>query len=184
MDRCSLAFTKREDNRLRISIIKLRRSHAQVMTNNVAEGRSTRVELTPRPCSAILPTHGRHFASTVRKSVEDPGSYSYIRMRRLYAYITSVLRIAVPRPEDRIPLNKDTWPHLLSPVVPILLMAYLVRRPNTHLPRVLLLPIVLFTSLRAGYCYMWLDPRYNVYNFGGGEYRTTSSLAPFSIDFS
>ncbi|KAF8578084.1 hypothetical protein K439DRAFT_1363127 [Ramaria rubella] len=45
-------------------------------------------------------------------------------------------------------------------------MAYLVRRPKTHLIRILLLPITLLISLRAGFSFAWLEPRYNAYNYG------------------
>ncbi|KLO11802.1 hypothetical protein SCHPADRAFT_830503 [Schizopora paradoxa] len=49
-------------------------------------------------------------------------------------------------------------------------MAYLVRRPNTWIMRVLLLPIVLVMAICSCYGYVWTDPRLNVYNWGEGLY--------------
>jgi Membrane bound O-acyl transferase family len=45
-------------------------------------------------------------------------------------------------------------------------MSYLVRRPDTHLIRLLLLPTLITTALHSSYGYVWLDPRHNVYNWG------------------
>ena len=45
-------------------------------------------------------------------------------------------------------------------------MSYLVQRPDTHLIRVLLLPILITTALRSSYGFVWNDPRHNVYNWG------------------
>lgn len=55
-------------------------------------------------------------------------------------------------------------------MVPLILMSYLVRRPNTLLIRILLLPVVLLTAIRSCYGYMWTDPRFNVYNWGEGTF--------------
>jgi hypothetical protein len=53
-------------------------------------------------------------------------------------------------------------------LLPFTLMAFLVRRPNTHLVRLMLIPILIATALRAAFGYVWVDPRLNVYNWGGG----------------
>jgi Membrane bound O-acyl transferase family len=45
-------------------------------------------------------------------------------------------------------------------------MSYLVRRPDTYLIRLLLLPSLITTALHSSYGYVWLDPRYNVFNWG------------------
>ena len=57
----------------------------------------------------------------------------------------------------------------LMPFFPSVAMGYLVRRPNTHLLRVLLCPILLFTTIYTYYRYYWINPRANVYNWGAGE---------------
>lgn len=84
--------------------------------------------------------------------------------------VHAAFRVVVPRPEDRVPLNWETWLHLLSPMPLILVMSYFARRPNTYLMRLMFLPILIFTSLRAGFCYIWLNPRFSTYNFGGGVF--------------
>jgi Membrane bound O-acyl transferase family len=45
-------------------------------------------------------------------------------------------------------------------------MSYLVRRPDTYLIRLLLLPTLITTALHSSYGYVWIDPRYNVFNWG------------------
>ncbi|KAG5648358.1 hypothetical protein DXG03_004930 [Asterophora parasitica] len=45
-------------------------------------------------------------------------------------------------------------------------MAYLARRPDTHLIRLLLLPITLSGIVAAAYRYVWTTPELNVYNWG------------------
>lgn len=45
-------------------------------------------------------------------------------------------------------------------------MSYLVRRPDTHLIRLLLLPTLISTALYSSFGYVWVDPRRNVYNWG------------------
>lgn len=55
-------------------------------------------------------------------------------------------------------------------------MAYLVRRPNTYLIRLLVLPSLVVTTLRACFGYMWMDPRLNVYNWAEGEFYAGSRV--------
>jgi hypothetical protein len=49
-------------------------------------------------------------------------------------------------------------------------MSYLVRRPDTHLIRLLLLPTLITTALYSSYGYVWLEPRHNVYNWGAASF--------------
>jgi len=44
-------------------------------------------------------------------------------------------------------------------------MSYLVRRPDTHLIRLMVLPTLISASLHSSYGYVWLDPMYNVCNW-------------------
>ncbi|KAG6823340.1 hypothetical protein H0H93_003838, partial [Arthromyces matolae] len=45
-------------------------------------------------------------------------------------------------------------------------MAYLTRRPDTYLIRILLLPITLCGIVAAAYRFVWTPPELNVYNWG------------------
>ncbi|KAI0031067.1 hypothetical protein K488DRAFT_79290 [Vararia minispora EC-137] len=76
-------------------------------------------------------------------------------------------RTIIPEPKDRIPLTISTAIYPLLAFVPFTFMAYLVRRPDTYLARLLLLPLVITTALRGAFAYFWTDPRLNVYNWGG-----------------
>lgn len=80
----------------------------------------------------------------------------------------SLTRLLLLKMSDRIPITWGTFPYTLTFLIPLLLMSYLVRRPNTHVMRILLLPVVLVTAVRSCYGYMWTDPRLNVYNWGEG----------------
>ncbi|KAF8272193.1 hypothetical protein EI94DRAFT_1769939 [Lactarius quietus] len=71
----------------------------------------------------------------------------------------------VPPHRLRIPRTWHTAPYTLLPFVPYSFMSYLVRRPDTHLIRLLVLPTLITTSLHSSYGYVWLDPRYNVFNW-------------------
>jgi hypothetical protein len=48
-------------------------------------------------------------------------------------------------------------------------MAYLARRPDTQLIRLLLLPSALCGILASAYRYVWTIPELNVYNWGQSE---------------
>ncbi|KAH9065491.1 hypothetical protein EDB87DRAFT_1077743 [Lactarius vividus] len=74
-------------------------------------------------------------------------------------------RAFVPPHQHRIPRTWNTAPYTLLPFVPYSFMSYLVRRPDTHLIRLLVLPTLISTSLHSSYGYVWLDPSYNVFNW-------------------
>ncbi|VDB91438.1 unnamed protein product [Peniophora sp. CBMAI 1063] len=84
--------------------------------------------------------------------------------------LVRLARTLVPYPEDRIPLTLANAPYTTIQFIPFLTMAYLARRPNTYILRLLLLPILIVTALRAAFGYVWTDPRLNVYNWGAALY--------------
>ena len=49
-------------------------------------------------------------------------------------------------------------------------MSYLVRRPDTHLIRLLLLPTLITAALYSSYGYVWIEPRHNVFNWGASSF--------------
>ncbi|KAI0056101.1 hypothetical protein BV25DRAFT_1832567 [Artomyces pyxidatus] len=75
-------------------------------------------------------------------------------------------RTLIPALQDRVPVTWTTAPYTLMHFIPFTFMSYLVRRPGTYLSRLLLLPTLITTALRSAFGYVWLDPRYNVYNWG------------------
>lgn len=80
----------------------------------------------------------------------------------------------IPYPEDRIPVTVYTIHNVFFPLLPLLLMSYLVRRPNTHLYRLALMPITIWAILRASFAYVWVDELYGPYNFGQGLFGMAS----------
>ncbi|KAF8517043.1 hypothetical protein BU17DRAFT_50253 [Hysterangium stoloniferum] len=80
--------------------------------------------------------------------------------------VYSAFRSMIPEPADRVNIDSTTWPYLLQPIPPLLCMAYLVQRPNTRLLRILIFPIVLFTSLRSIFYYVWVGPQFADKNIG------------------
>ncbi|KAJ7150325.1 hypothetical protein C8R46DRAFT_1124626 [Mycena filopes] len=75
-------------------------------------------------------------------------------------------RTVIPKPYARTPLTWSIAPIVLSSFVPFVFLAYLARRPNTHLIRLLLLPTVIVALLTAGFRYRFTIPELNVYNWG------------------
>lgn len=90
-----------------------------------------------------------------------------------------IFRSLIPLPQDRVPLDSHTWPHLLSPLPPIFFMAYLARRPNTYYLRLMSLPVTIFCCLRAGFGFVWLEARLNVCNYVYGQ--STVSISSLVI---
>ena len=71
-----------------------------------------------------------------------------------------------PQEEKRIPLTAKEVPNILCPMVSLLLLAYLARRPNTRLIRIAIMPPTLIWIIRAGTAYQWWPPEYyKAYNF-------------------
>ena len=95
----------------------------------------------------------------------------YIHFFRIIFGVNQYARWLVPESHNRIPITWRTFPNTLAYFIPLIFMAYLARRPNTHIIRLLLLPTLLTTSLRSCFGYMWTDPKMNVYNWGEGTYN-------------
>jgi hypothetical protein len=55
-------------------------------------------------------------------------------------------------------------------------MGYLVRRPNTYLYRLALMPFTLWTILRGSFGYAWVNELHSPYNFGQGQLVHVTSL--------
>jgi hypothetical protein len=90
-----------------------------------------------------------------------------IRSRnRLTFGASAAFRTLVPRTEDRTPISLKAIPVFICCCIPFLFLAYLSRRPDTYLIRLLLLPAVIVTTLGPAYRYVWLTPQLNVYNWG------------------
>jgi hypothetical protein len=81
-----------------------------------------------------------------------------------------VFRTLVPAPKDRIPLTWTNSPLVILPIVPLLVLSFLARRPGTHLLRLAILPLAVWSTLSAAFTYEWMNPVYNVYNFASGEF--------------
>jgi hypothetical protein len=78
-------------------------------------------------------------------------------------------RRLIPEPDKRTPLTSSNAHVLIVPWFSILFMAYLVRRPNTYLQRIMLCPVVVFSTIYAYFHHYWIAPRLNVYNWGAGK---------------
>ncbi|KAF9524276.1 hypothetical protein CPB83DRAFT_861526 [Crepidotus variabilis] len=77
-------------------------------------------------------------------------------------------RTIVPTHQNRIPL---TWNNGIQPIAlyaPFIFLAYLSRREDTHLIRLLLLPSVITCIISSAYRYTFTIPQLNVYNWGQG----------------
>jgi hypothetical protein len=93
----------------------------------------------------------------------------YHHDRAVFEKLSSIWRFLIPDPQDRIPVTLYTIHNVLFPLVPLLFMGYLVRRPNTHIYRLALMPFTIWTILRASFGYVWVNEEFSPYNFGQGE---------------
>ncbi|KAF9468488.1 hypothetical protein BDZ94DRAFT_664427 [Collybia nuda] len=84
----------------------------------------------------------------------------------LYFAVHRALRTVIPDLQDRIPITWHTAPYPFILYVPFIFMAYLARRQDTYIVRLLLLPITLCGIVAAAYRYVWTIPDLNVYNWG------------------
>lgn len=75
-------------------------------------------------------------------------------------------RTLIPRPQDRTPVTWNALPYAVASCIPFVFMAYLSRRPDTYLIRLLLLPTVITAILGTAYRFVWTVPQLNVYNWG------------------
>lgn len=95
-----------------------------------------------------------------------PLTFESIVTDRLLHGAHDAFRTIVPHAKDRVPLTRHTaW----IPVVcyaPFFFLAYLARRPDTYLIRLLILPSVITLILVAAYRFTWTQPELNVYNWG------------------
>ncbi|THG92839.1 hypothetical protein EW145_g8567, partial [Phellinidium pouzarii] len=92
-------------------------------------------------------------------------------------------RLLVPELENRIPITWTTFPYTIAFIVPLVFMAYLSRRPNTHVIRLLLLPAVLSITLHSCLGYLWTGQGMNVYNWGEGLVCLTSIAKALEYTF-
>ena len=88
---------------------------------------------------------------------------------RVYHAAFLAFREFVPRTEDREELTWRNVPQAMLFLVPYLFMAYLVRRRDTHLMRVLLLPTLIAMTARCTFRYQWKDPRFRWYEWDRGD---------------
>ncbi|KAL6309328.1 hypothetical protein BKA93DRAFT_759611 [Sparassis latifolia] len=100
---------------------------------------------------------------------------------RLYSIAHDAFRTIVPALQDRESLTLRTLPNAHLYWIPYLFLAYLVRRENTHLLRILLFPIVVLTTIACTYHYRCDSDAFLIWEFQRG-------LCPFivlalSIDF-
>jgi len=77
-----------------------------------------------------------------------------------------IFRTLIPAAEGRIPLTLNNGVIPLLCYLPLVFMAYLARRSDTYLIRLLLLPLTIYAVLYAAYHFMWAQPLLNVYNWG------------------
>ncbi|KAH9837386.1 uncharacterized protein C8Q71DRAFT_857686 [Rhodofomes roseus] len=84
----------------------------------------------------------------------------------IYGSASRVFASLVPPPEHREPFSTRSFPiAIISPSVPFLLLAYLSRRADTHLTRLLLLPVAVTSALYFTLHYKIEDARYGIFEF-------------------
>ncbi|KAF9267368.1 hypothetical protein L218DRAFT_955262 [Marasmius fiardii PR-910] len=77
-----------------------------------------------------------------------------------------LFRAIIPEPRNRLPWTLNHLPYVAISYVPFLFLAYLARRPDTYILRLLLFPVVALLILAASFRHYWTIPSLNVYNWG------------------
>jgi hypothetical protein len=90
-------------------------------------------------------------------------------LSRLMIGVHQAVRTIIPDLQDRIPVTWHTAPYQVAYYIPFVFMAYLARRPDTHLIRLLLLPSVVCGLLASAHRYVWIIPGLNTYNWSQSE---------------
>lgn len=70
----------------------------------------------------------------------------------------------VPDADQRVSFTLAAAPVILAYLTPLIFLAYLARRPNTYVIRLLLLPAVLVCILKATYSYQF-DEYHGMHNW-------------------
>ncbi|OBZ75654.1 hypothetical protein A0H81_04478 [Grifola frondosa] len=86
----------------------------------------------------------------------------------IYYAATRAFHEFVPPPANQELLTWKTAPNALAFLIPYFFMAYLVRRKNTRLIRMLLLPTLIAMALRCTYRYRCEDPRFGWFDWDRG----------------
>ncbi|KIO02680.1 hypothetical protein M404DRAFT_1001893 [Pisolithus tinctorius Marx 270] len=83
-----------------------------------------------------------------------------------YDFVHSLYRTVIPHPGDRIPFEPRHALHLVAALLPMMYMAYLARRPDTFLLRIMLLPLAVLSILGTFFRFAVLEVGYGTTNWG------------------
>lgn len=86
--------------------------------------------------------------------------------QEIHIGLYDVFRTLVPLPQHRTPRAWSNVHWILLPLIPLLFMAYLVRRRDTFVMRLLLLPATIYLLLYSAYGFSWFEPWLEGYNWG------------------
>ncbi len=89
---------------------------------------------------------------------------------RLRITVHRVLWELLPPPQYRKPLTWRNVPNAFAYLVPFCFMAYLVRRRETRVIRLLVLPTVIVMAIRGTFSYDWFDPRFSFFTWVRGKF--------------
>jgi len=84
----------------------------------------------------------------------------------VFRAIVPEFRNLIPEPHDREPITWKAIPFFAFAFARLFLLAYLARRSNTRIFRLLVLPTVIASALGASFRFVWTDPVLNVWNWG------------------
>jgi hypothetical protein len=87
-----------------------------------------------------------------------------------------IWRLVIPKPEDRVPITTLNAFNIFLPLIPVFFMGYLVRRPDTYLYRLALMPFTIWIILCGSFGYVFVNELHEPYNFGQGGLITLTAL--------
>jgi hypothetical protein len=92
--------------------------------------------------------------------------YHQIVIYRLSYGALKAFRTVVPTEEHGVPLTLQNGIYPVLCYIPFIFLAYLARRPDTYIIRLLLLPTVITAIVVSAYRFYWVSPELYVYNWG------------------
>ncbi|KAG1872477.1 hypothetical protein DFJ58DRAFT_903875 [Suillus subalutaceus] len=100
---------------------------------------------------------------------------------KCHCIVHDAFRALVPEPHERIPITGINTLYLLFPLLPLIYMGYLARRPDTFTLRLLFLPLVVVVAVGTYFRFMWTEPHHNIYNWAQGV--LAEAISAKAIDF-
>ena len=94
------------------------------------------------------------------------------------SFMKRIIKVIIPDVKERTLITWKTYPISVIYLIPLLLVVYLARRPNTYHIRLALLPITIILAVHGGFGYAWGRQDLDSFNWIAGIEPYYSSVFP------